>query len=192
VLYRLLILLLVRRQPGAVTMRQLTPRQLMVPALVGLTLVHLGIRLSARADGQPAFVSSLRAGDAVKGAVLPSGADEGSQACLQVIVFSPDCPFCQHAADRESKTLTEASRERRLWFTDSETARLPHFVAEKLHRQPGISAELVQALEVRAVPALFVLSPGGEIRWVGAYYGDETDQELRTRCTLAPNQEPKT
>jgi hypothetical protein len=114
------------------------------------------------------------------------------ETCLQVVVFSPECPFCQKAADREAKALTDASREKRLWYTDTETALLPYFISEHLHRQPVISADLVQELKIQAVPALFVLSREGEIRWVGAYDGDETDQELTDRCTAVRNQEQRT
>ena len=56
------ILLLLRRPPGALTMRQFTPKQLMVPAVIGLTLVHLGVRWSGRGDGQPHEVSPLGKG----------------------------------------------------------------------------------------------------------------------------------
>ena len=175
-------------------MRQLTPRQLMVPAVVGLTLLHLGLRLSARDGAEPVLVSPLEAGDQIEASNLVSSeaAALPAETCLQIIVFSPDCPFCQKAADRERKTLTEASLDRRLWYTDSETAQLPYFISEHLHRQPGISADLVRALKIQAVPALFVLSPEGEIRWVGAYYGDETDQELSDRCAVTRNQEHRT
>jgi hypothetical protein len=69
-----------------------------------------------------------------------------------------------------------------LWYTDSETATLPYFVQQHLRRDPGISADLVKALKIQAVPALFILSPRGEIRWVGSYYGNESDQELADRC----------
>jgi hypothetical protein len=114
------------------------------------------------------------------------------ETCLQVIVFQADCPFCQRAADRENKALTEASRERRLWFTDAETVSLPYFISEHFHRQPAISADLVKALKIQAVPALFVLRPDGEVRWVGSYQGNETDLELADRCAAGRNPEQHT
>lgn len=88
--------------------------------------------------------------------------------------------------------MSEESRARRIWYTDKETATLPYFVSEHLHRPPEISADLVKALKIQAVPALFVLSPGGEIRWVGAYHGDESDQELAARCVGGTNPTQKT
>jgi hypothetical protein len=140
------------------------------------------------------LVSPLQAGDQIALSTLPASeaAAVSPETCLQIVVFSPECPFCQQAASRESKTLTEASRAKRLWYTDTETALLPYFISEHLHRQPGISADLVQELKIQAVPALFVVGPAGDIRWVGAYYGDETDQELTGRCTADRNPEQRT
>jgi hypothetical protein len=164
-------------------MRTFTPRQVMVPLVVALTALHLGVRLNARVDQQPQDVSELEAGAMVSvGSVEDRIANLPPQTCLQVIVFSPDCPFCQHAADRESDELAAGSRARRLWFTDAESANLPYFITEHLHREPGISGDLVKELKIQAVPALFVLSQEGEVRWVGSYYGDESDQELIDRC----------
>src|SRR5687768_7989715 len=110
-------------------MRQLTPRQLMVPAVVGLTLLHLGLRLIAN-DREPLLVSPLEGGDRLEASTLPAGEAAAlvPETCLQIIVFSPECPFCQQAASREAKNLTEASREKRLWYTDTETALLPYFI----------------------------------------------------------------
>jgi hypothetical protein len=173
-------------------MRQFTPRQVMVPALVAMTLVHLGIRLNGRGDGQPIHVSPLEPGAVVSLAGLVIEMPAAPRTCLQLIVFSPDCPFCQRAADREAKSLSESSRQARLWFTAAETTSLPYFVSEHLQRKPRVSAALVKTLKIQAVPALFVLSPAGEIRWVGGYTGNETDQELTDRCVLERNQEQKT
>src|SRR4051812_36338427 len=170
-------------------MRQFTPKQVMVPLVICLTATHAALRWSGRSNNKPDDVSPRQRGEVVTVAVPqpPSDLD-----CLPLIVFSPDCPFCQHAADRENETLSEQSRNERLWYTDKETATLPYFVQQHLHRQPGISAELVKELKIQAVPALFILSPQGEIRWVGSYYGNESDQELATRCTADSNQGPKT
>jgi hypothetical protein len=165
----------------------------MVPLFVVATAVHLGIRWTERENPQALQVSPLHSGESIGVTVLPAAAEAvPSEHCLQLIVFSPDCPFCQHAADRESQTLSEDSRARRIWYTEKETASLPQFIAEHLRRQPAISAELVKALKIQAVPALFVLSPEGEIRWVGGYHGDEPDQELAARCTGATNPTQKT
>jgi hypothetical protein len=172
-------------------MRQFTPRQLMVPLVVGLTAVHVALRVNARDDHQPIHVSELESGARISVSPLVDRVPTApSGTCLQVIVFSPDCPFCQRAADRESEVLAAESQTKRLWYTDGETATLPYFVSEHLRRDPGISAELVKELKVQAVPALFVLSPQGEVRWVGSYEGDESDQELSDRCTN--NQAQKT
>jgi hypothetical protein len=162
-------------------MRSLTPRQVMVPLVILATAAHVAVRWSVR-DSQPVDVSPRHAGEVVAPSTLPATASLLPGHCLQLIVFSPDCPFCQHAADREKEALSEASRDQRLWYTETETATLSYFTQQHLHRQPGISAELVKELKIQAVPALFVLSPEGQIRWVGSYFGDESDQELAGRC----------
>ena len=181
-LHGLLVLLHVRREPGALTMRQFTPRQVMVPAVVLMTAAHLAIRWNGRSDGEAIPVSALEPGAVVSLARLGEQAHVAPGTCLQLIVFSPDCPFCQKAADREAQELTESSRQARLWYTDGETATLPYFVSEHLGRAPGVSAALVEELKIQGVPALFLLSPEGQIRWVGGYQGDESDQELTARC----------
>jgi hypothetical protein len=173
-------------------MRQFTPRQIMAPAVVAVTLVHLGIRLNGRGDAQPVDVSQLEPGTVVSLAGLVEQRSASLQPCLQIVVFSPECPYCQRAADRESDVLSENSRQDRLWYTAAETSLLPYFVSEHLHRAPGISEQLVKELKIQGVPALFLLSPEGEIRWVGGYKGDETDQELNDRCTAARNPEQRT
>jgi len=167
---------------------QLTPRQVMVPAVLVLTAAHLGLRFNALNDAQPLEVSLLEPGASVSLANVAEVAPAAPETCLQLVVFSPDCPFCQRAADREAKELTETSRSARLWFTDAQTATLPYFVSEHLRRDPNISAKLVEELKIQAVPALFVVSPQGQVRWVGGYSGDETDQELESRCTGNPAQ----
>ena len=169
-------------------MRKLTPRQVMVPAVVVLTAAHLGLRLNARDDAPPLDVSQLEPGAEVSLTAAGDVKPAAPQTCLHLVVFSPDCPFCQRAADREATELTEASRQTRLWFTDAETASLPYFVDQHLHRDPRISAKLIEELKIQAVPALFVISADGEVRWVGGYSGNESDQELQSRCDGNPTQ----
>jgi hypothetical protein len=159
----------------------------MVPAVVVMTVAHLGFRFSARKDMEPVEVSLLEPGATVSVPAVDAQ-PVAPETCLHLVVFSPDCPFCQRAADREAKALTQGSRESRLWFTDKETASLQGFVDAHLHRDPNISAKLVEELKIQAVPALFVVSPQGQVRWVGGYSGDETDQELESRCTGNPAQ----
>lgn len=164
-------------------MFQLTPKQVLTPLVIVLTAAHVAVRWSAAQNRQPELVSPLSSGTSVSMKYVQEAERILPNHCLQLVVFSPDCPFCQHAADREREKLTEASRVNRVWYTEKETATLAYFVEQHLHRQPGISAELVKELEVQAVPALFVLTPQGEIRWVGSYTGDEPDEVLAERCS---------
>jgi hypothetical protein len=162
----------------------------MVPLVVLATAAHVAVRWTAR-DSRPMDVSTLHAGEVVEPSRLPVPSILPEH-CLQLVVFSPDCPFCQRAADRENATLEQTSRDQRLWYTEKETSTLSYFVQQHLHRQPGISADLVKELKVQAVPALFVLSPQGQIRWVGSYVGDESDRELAGRCAGDRGQGSKT
>src|SRR5690349_5280417 len=105
-------------------MRQFTPKQVMVPLVICLTAAHAALRWTS-AGKKAQDVSPLQGGEVVS-APMPALVDDLH--CLRLIVFSPDCPFCQHAADRENETLSQESRSERLWYTDSETATLPIFV----------------------------------------------------------------
>ena len=95
---------------------------------------------NSRNDAQPLEVSLLEPGASVSLANVAEVAPAAPETCLQLVVFSPDCPFCQRAADREAKELTETSRSARLWFTDAQTATLPYFVSEHLRRDPAAQA----------------------------------------------------
>jgi thioredoxin-related protein len=160
-----------------------TQRRIIVPIVLVLTAAHVAFRLSSEVEAQPMLVSTLEPGEMVSDPLLTDlTADLPAGSCLPVVAFNPDCPFCKQAADRERETLTEESRSARVWFTDEAWNTLPDFLSDHLAREVEISAELFETLHVHAVPALFLVDGKGELRWVGAYYGDESEEVLASRC----------
>ena len=158
-------------------------RRIIVPIVLALTAAHVAFRLSSEAAAEPTLVSTIEPGFVVDASALTSVAEDlAAESCLPVVAFNPDCPFCKHAADRERETLGEESRAARVWFTDEAWNTLPDFVSEHLRRDAKVSAELFHALHVHAVPALFLIDRRSEVRWVGPYYGDESDAVLASRC----------
>lgn len=157
--------------------------------LVGLlTLGNVAFRVAGPERGPaPRVVSHLEAGDRAESAELHQLLDEvadGSEACRLVVAFNPDCPFCGKAAERERQTARDAGWGETLWITDAERPRLAAFADDLPDRsRHAVAPEAFQALDVEAVPALFMIDGEGLLRWVGPYRGDETDEELVRRCS---------
>jgi hypothetical protein len=100
-----------------------------------------------------------------------------------IVSFSPDCPFCKLAADRERALERDGSYRRVTWVTDKDAPSLAMFVHQLSPRSHYVvSAELFQALSVRAVPGLYLVDPQDHLRWVGPYRGDEPESLLMKRC----------
>jgi hypothetical protein len=150
---------------------------------VGLTGAHLGYRsVVAPSDPAPVRVSSLGVGALVSGAALGAGPDDG--ACRLIITFSPDCPFCKRAAERERRVERAPRYRSTTWVTDQERAALATFEAGlPVAASPLVDAGLYSALEVRAVPGLYLLDREGWVRWIGPYRGDESTELLDARCS---------
>lgn len=153
-----------------------------------LTAANIGFRvLSAEeegAEGKP--VSHVTAGQRVASEELDRLLAEGESdpgACRMVVAFNPDCPFCRKAARLERLAARAGPWGRTLWITDEERARLPEFV-EGLPESSrhAVAPEAFEALDVEAVPALFLFDADGVVRWVGPYGGDETSEELAGWC----------
>lgn len=165
--------------------------------LVGaLTLGNIAFRVASAESGtEPRPVSHLQAGDRVDpvelGGLLDHVAHDGT--CRLVIAFHPDCPFCAAAAGKERLAARKGIWGKTLWVTDADRARLPEFVsALSSSSRHAVAPDLVEALDVEAVPALFMFDGQGTIRWVGPYGGDETVEELEARCDGAGGAVPTT
>jgi hypothetical protein len=56
-----------------------------------------------------------------------------------------------------------------------------------------VDAALYDALEVRAVPGMYLLDGQDRVKWVGPYRGDESSELLQARCDgVQPSGEEET
>ena len=148
-----------------------------------LTGAHLGYRAVVRpSDPAPVLVSGLEVGASVSTAAVVGVSGVGP--CRLVITFSPDCPFCKRAAEKEGATQREARYASTTWVTEGVRPSLQAF-QDRLPAgaSPVVDPALYEALEVRAVPGLYLLDAEGEVRWVGPYRGDESTELLDARCS---------
>jgi hypothetical protein len=130
-------------------------------------------------------VSTLSVGSVVRGTGLAGVPGEAT--CRVVITFSPDCPFCKRAAERETQARRDDSYASSIWVTSEPTASLDAFSARMPPRATRIvDAALYRSLGVRAVPGLYLLDGASTVRWVGPYQGDEDTGVLNTRCLSTP------
>lgn len=171
--------------------------------VAGLTAANIGFRFLPSDGGKVGIpVSHLEPGDRVESVeldgLLPTPADPSQ--CRMVVAFNPDCPFCEEAAQRERLASRSGAYAEPLWVTDEVKPRLTTF-ADFL--SPGsrhaVAPEAFEALDVEAVPALYLLDEEGTVEWVGAYRGDESTEFLAARCeglalptTPAPETRPST
>jgi hypothetical protein len=155
--------------------------------VAGLTAANIGFRFlpsDGRKEGLP--VSHLELGERVESVELEqlfAAIEIDPLQCRMIVAFNPDCPFCEQAARREHFASRSGAYAEPLWLTDEERPRLPSF-AESL--SPGsrhaVAPEAFEALDVEAVPALFLLDEEWTVEWVGAYRGDESAEVLAARC----------
>lgn len=92
--------------------------------------------------------------------------------CRVLILFSPTCPHCHTAARRDASTA-DSLLLARLWISHTDDALTVAFA-----RELGTSAAIrfggpvaFEAMQVRGVPAAFVISAANEVRWAGGYAG---------------------
>jgi hypothetical protein len=162
-------------------------KNLKLYALVAvLTAGNVGFRLLPSDEGEKGKrVSHLEAGDRVESVELDhllAWAHEPA-ACRMVVAFNPDCPFCEAAAERERLTKRSGPYAKPLWITDEERPRLNEFTATLAHKsRHAVDLDAFRALDVEAVPALYLFDREGTIQWVGPYRGDESTEVLAERC----------
>jgi hypothetical protein len=152
---------------------------------VGVTALHLGLRLNAGgATTGGILVSGLSAGapvalDALAGSEVPA-----STACRMVVSFSPDCPFCKRAAERERDNERSGAYGSPMWVTDKDAPNLSWFVGQlSASSEASVNLDLFKALRVQGVPGLYLFDAQDRLRWVGPYHGDESESELSDRCS---------
>jgi hypothetical protein len=100
-----------------------------------------------------------------------------------VVSFSPDCPFCKRAADREREGTRSAPFAEVTWVTDKDSPSVAMFASQLGPRSSYVvNSDLFRDLHVRAVPGLYLIDAQEQVRWVGPYRGDEPESLLRERC----------
>ena len=102
--------------------------------------------------------------------------------CQIVVAFDPAGPFCSRAARTESSRPPE-ERLPTTWVTDGD-ATGPMQYRQQLGDETRVvrSDEAIEALQVKGVPAGFPVDASGTIRRVWPYLGDESREELESRC----------
>ena len=164
------------------------PELLTLGVCLLLTGAHAGYRRVYRPSGPaPIQVSTLAAG-----AVVPDGGLFGAtnaSTCRIVISFSPDCPFCKRAAQREKTADRSGSYATTTWIAAETRESLAAFTAGlPPYARHVVDAGLYRALGVRAVPGLYLLDDHSRVRWVGPYRGDEDTALLEARCAGGASQ----
>jgi hypothetical protein len=114
--------------------------------------------------------------------------------CRLIITFSPDCPFCKRASERERETARVGAYATTTWVAEGVRESLASFVARLPPRATHmVDAALYDALEVRAVPGMYLLDGQDRVKWVGPYRGDESSELLQARCDgVQPSGEEET
>ena len=164
----------------------------LLAVLLLLTAAHAVYRwLLLDAGGVEAVIVSGLA----TGAVVPtiqvevatqSGWTEGPllepHACQLLIAFDPACPYCMRAAEGEA-TLEPDRRLPTTWVTNRDASNAMRY-RERLGTAGRVvrSDQVIEALDVKGVPAAFLVGPEGAVRRVWAYKGVETRAELEPSC----------
>jgi hypothetical protein len=118
----------------------------------------------------------------VPGAAVLAAPEEAT--CRIVISFSPDCPFCKRAAEREEASGRTGGYASSTWVTGEPRESLAAFNGSLPEgATPLLDPALYRSLRVRAVPGLYLFDQDARLRWVGPYRGDEDSSLLETRCT---------
>jgi hypothetical protein len=126
-------------------------------------------------------VSALDVGMTVPAGAALAAPEEST--CRIVITFSPDCPFCKRAAEREKSADRTGAYGTSTWVTGEHRESLAAFTASLPEGgAPVLDPALYRSLRVRAVPGLYLFDQDARLRWVGPYRGDEDTDLLAARC----------
>ncbi|SRR6056297_747973 len=150
----------------------------LIGILAFITFIHFGARAAA-----PATV--LEISDLPTPTALPAELDhlvDMEAGCSLMIVFDPTCPACASAAELQSEQL-EVPLEL-IWLAADEDARALY--ERRVHREARIEVvpEAYTALQVRAVPAAFVVSAGTVLSG-STISGTEDLSRVAARCTAS-------
>lgn len=166
-------------------------RWLGIAVLTALTIVHAGFRWLAAGERDPAPVSTLPLGSGVENAAVRETDGrtweearllDAAAPCQILVAFDPACPHCARAADTEREQTT-TSRLPTTWFSRELTEgerRYAHRVGarSRVVHAPGAW----ETLQVRAVPAAFLLDSHRSVRRIWPYRGTLGRRELAPYC----------
>lgn len=157
-------------------------------ALVVGTGIHVFYRIRhhlQRTD--PNVVAGIPVGDVLpnfrltsatgSAATLPEAPD-----CWVLVVFSPECPHCRVAAERDASQSNE-QRYPLLWVGNGSPASVDSF-AHALSAPLTVlaSPDVRSLLQVRAVPAAFLIGADHRVRLVFPYRGGIAKTRLQGYC----------
>ena len=135
-------------------------------------------------DGRFQQVRGLGPGDELPDLdVFPSQlVDPSAPECQLIIVADPACPHCRIAAKHWRVGRRRDGRQA-MWIVGDSTPG-PSALEASLPPWEGILTNpvLVRTLDVRAVPATFLIRPDGVLARVWPSTGPETDDELDAGC----------
>jgi hypothetical protein len=149
--------------------------------LAVLTLAN--VAWQSRGGDAGLVVSAMRVGESFPDLVGFSPSNPRTPAmvrprCTTVVVFDPGCPACREAARVES-----GGRRGTTWVTGRMDPEL-HAFARLLHplSRVLVVGSILTELEVRAVPAAFVVDGEGYVVSVGGYGGTAPSPEQVAGC----------
>ena len=163
--------------------------------LCAVTIAHLSLRMIMAAPDQEDLVSvsSVEIGSLVPNLhvdpiVQSDGADlllQPDLPCQMIVAIDASCPHCRKAAkrvgERKGDTLIPST-----WVAMSPSAAVVEFAHLTRSRVRVVtSEEIFEALQVRAVPAAFLISHDARVvqRW--PYTGREDHDALMELCTAS-------
>jgi hypothetical protein len=146
-----------------------------VGILAFITLLHFGARSAA-----PATVFEVS--DLPTPASVPTALEavvDMAEGCSLLVVFDPSCPACARAARVQAEQVDVPLDL--VWLAADEAAKA-HYV-DRVHAEARIEVapDAHDALQVRAVPAAFLVSDGTVVS-VSTITGSEDLERVAARC----------
>lgn len=158
----------------------------------GATAANFAFHRGRSGEKGPVNISTFPLGTALPELKLQmlSGAQAGPAAapvptgCRLLVMFSSSCPHCHTAAIMETG-IPDSVRLPVLWISDRDDPQALAF-ASRLHPASVVrhgGGDAFRALQVRGVPAVFLVSGDGRVLASASYSGGESDHRvLRGKC----------
>ena len=157
-----------------------------------ITALHVSYRTGQHSGPASTGVSDLilgtRIGPIQETAVLQEGVAQAGQAqdtslCRVIVAFSPTCPHCIAAAQAEAERVPNALRLPITWVASLEPQDLQTFTPHvRKSSRVSSSSNAFEVLQVKAVPAGFLVDSDQTVKYSWVYSGQENHQSLLSRC----------